>query len=108
MSDTPASTAAASPRRLSDPRLLIPLALFALYVIWGSTYLGIRYALESYPPFLLAGVRFLGGDSCCSLASCAGAGCSAHGKRCNGAMPRSPGFCCWVSATDWCASPNNK
>ena len=59
MSDTPASTSAALPRRLSDPRLLIPLALFALYLIWGSTYLGIRYALESYPPFLLAGVRFL-------------------------------------------------
>jgi drug/metabolite transporter (DMT)-like permease len=50
----------ATPRTLDEPRLLIPLALFALYVIWGSTYLGIRYALESYPPFLLAGVRFLG------------------------------------------------
>jgi len=54
------SAAPAAPRALDDPRLLIPLALFALYVIWGSTYLGIRYALESYPPFLLAGVRFLG------------------------------------------------
>jgi drug/metabolite transporter (DMT)-like permease len=50
----------AAPRALDEPRLLIPLALLALYVIWGSTYLGIRYALESYPPFLLAGVRFLG------------------------------------------------
>ena len=48
------------PRALDNPRLLIPLALLALYVIWGSTYLGIRFALESYPPFLLAGVRFLG------------------------------------------------
>ena len=54
------SAAPAAARALDDPRLLIPLALFALYVIWGSTYLGIRYALESYPPFLLAGVRFLG------------------------------------------------
>lgn len=59
MSDSSAPAAAAAPRALSDPRVLIPLALFALYVIWGSTYLGIRYALESYPPFLLAGVRFL-------------------------------------------------
>ena len=50
----------ATSRALDDPRLLIPLALLALYVIWGSTYLGIRFALESYPPFLLAGVRFLG------------------------------------------------
>jgi len=32
--------------------------MFALYIIWGSTYLGIRIALESYPPFLLAGIRF--------------------------------------------------
>jgi drug/metabolite transporter (DMT)-like permease len=54
------SAAPPTSRALDDPRLLIPLALFALYVIWGSTYLGIRYALESYPPFLLAGVRFLG------------------------------------------------
>ncbi|MEG3190858.1 drug/metabolite exporter YedA [Lysobacter sp. D1-1-M9] len=43
-----------------EPRVLIPLALLTLYLVWGSTYLGIRFALESYPPFLLAGVRFLG------------------------------------------------
>ncbi|MGN2245492.1 drug/metabolite exporter YedA [Frateuria sp. GZRR35] len=53
-------TSAAPARTLEEPRLLIPLGLLALYVVWGSTYLGIRYALESYPPFLLAGVRFLG------------------------------------------------
>jgi len=50
----------AAPRGHADERALIPLALFALYVIWGSTYLAIRFALASYPPFLLAGVRFLG------------------------------------------------
>ena len=60
MSDIPASVAVETPRSLTDPRFLIPLGLLALYVIWGSTYLGIRFALESYPPFLLAGVRFLG------------------------------------------------
>jgi drug/metabolite transporter (DMT)-like permease len=59
MSDISASAAADLPRPLTDPRLLIPLSLLALYVVWGSTYLGIRYALESYPPFLLAGIRFL-------------------------------------------------
>ena len=53
-------TAAAVPMPVTDTRVLVPLALFALYVIWGSTYLGIHYALESYPPFLLAGLRFLG------------------------------------------------
>lgn len=60
MSDFPTLAVAETPRGLTDHRVLIPLALFALYVIWGSTYLGIRFALESYPPFLLAGVRFLG------------------------------------------------
>ena len=59
MNDTTAAVAGTPARVLDDPRLLIPLALFALYMIWGSTYLGIRFALESYPPFLLAGVRLL-------------------------------------------------
>ncbi|WP_430387665.1 drug/metabolite exporter YedA [Dyella sp. 20L07] len=54
------SAAAAAPAVVTDTRVMVPLALFALYIIWGSTYLGIRYALESYPPFLLAGIRFLG------------------------------------------------
>lgn len=36
----------------------VPLGMLALYIVWGSTYLGIRVALESYPPFLLAGFRF--------------------------------------------------
>ena len=50
---------AAAPARALDPKLLIPLSLATLYLVWGSTYLAIRWALESYPPFLLAGVRFL-------------------------------------------------
>ncbi len=37
---------------------LVP-ALAAVYFIWGSTYLGIRIAIETLPPFLMAGVRFL-------------------------------------------------
>ena len=37
----------------------IALALAAVYVIWGSTYLAIRFALEGgFPPFLLGGIRF--------------------------------------------------
>lgn len=35
------------------------LALFALYFIWGSTYLAIRFALAGFPPLLMAGIRFL-------------------------------------------------
>ena len=34
-------------------------ALLAVYVVWGSTYLAIRIALEGFPPFLMAGVRFI-------------------------------------------------
>ncbi len=37
----------------------IALALLALYVIWGSTYLGIRIAIESIPPLLMMGIRFM-------------------------------------------------
>lgn len=43
----------------SATRLLVPLALLVLYLIWGSTYLAIRIALTSYPPFLMASARFL-------------------------------------------------
>lgn len=35
------------------------IALLSVYFIWGSTYLAIRIALEGFPPFLMAGVRFL-------------------------------------------------
>jgi drug/metabolite transporter (DMT)-like permease len=38
---------------------LIVAALIAVYFIWGSTYLGIRFGMEGFPPFLLNGVRFL-------------------------------------------------
>jgi drug/metabolite transporter (DMT)-like permease len=52
-----------SPRPASQgvhvPPLLIWLALGAVYVIWGSTYLGIRYAIRTIPPFLMASTRFL-------------------------------------------------
>lgn len=35
------------------------LALGTVYVIWGSTYLAIRIVVETLPPFLSAGVRFI-------------------------------------------------
>jgi drug/metabolite transporter (DMT)-like permease len=40
-------------------RLLIILSLLSLYFIWGGTYLGMRIALQGFPPFILAGVRQL-------------------------------------------------
>jgi drug/metabolite transporter (DMT)-like permease len=39
-------------------RLLIVLAFAAVYVLWGSTYLAIRLAIETLPPFLMTGTRF--------------------------------------------------
>lgn len=45
----------------ASPRQPLPwlqlLAFGAVYLIWGSTYLGIRIAVESIPPLLLAGLR---------------------------------------------------
>jgi drug/metabolite transporter (DMT)-like permease len=35
------------------------LAFAVVYLVWGSTYLAIRYAVESIPPLLMAGTRFL-------------------------------------------------
>lgn len=40
-------------------RAAVLLAFAAIYLIWGSTYLGIRVAVESMPPFLMASTRFL-------------------------------------------------
>ncbi|MGI8436209.1 MAG: EamA family transporter [Chthoniobacterales bacterium] len=40
-------------------RLAIVTAFAALYIIWGSTYLGILLAIQSIPPLLMAGTRFL-------------------------------------------------
>lgn len=46
-------------RALSPLQWRIVLAMAAVYLIWGSTYLGIRFALETLPPFGFAGVRFV-------------------------------------------------
>jgi len=35
------------------------IALVAVYLVWGSTYLAIRFAIETIPPFISAGLRFL-------------------------------------------------
>ena len=40
-------------------RVKLLAAFAAIYIIWGSTYLAIKYAVESVPPFLMTGVRFL-------------------------------------------------
>ena len=47
-----------TPTEAVPPRWKVVLAFAAVYVIWGSTYLAIRFAIETMPPFLMAGVRF--------------------------------------------------
>ncbi|MBI4689716.1 MAG: drug/metabolite exporter YedA [Nitrospirae bacterium] len=42
-----------------DGKAGIIVALIAVYISWGSTYLAIRIALEDLPPFLMMGIRFL-------------------------------------------------
>ena len=48
------------PRLSNVPlRWRIVVAFAAIYLIWGSTYLAIRFAIESIPPYLMGGARFL-------------------------------------------------
>jgi drug/metabolite transporter (DMT)-like permease len=55
------STATANPPivapRVRPSALWIALAFFAIYVVWGTTYLAIRYAVETIPPLVTAGLR---------------------------------------------------
>ena len=51
--------AASSPLQPAPSKLAVVAAFAAVYVIWGSTYLAIRIAVTSVPPFLSAGARFL-------------------------------------------------
>ena len=58
------STAAprAASQHAAPGALAVAFALASVYILWGSTYLAIRFALVSYPPFLLgAGRMFLAG-----------------------------------------------
>lgn len=41
------------------PRGLVIAAFVTVYLVWGSTYLGIRFAVETFPPFLMGAGRFL-------------------------------------------------
>src|SRR6185295_5012573 len=43
----------------SDNLLLTVLAFACIYFIWGSTYLAIRYAVETIPPLFVAGLRHM-------------------------------------------------
>jgi drug/metabolite transporter (DMT)-like permease len=53
------SSTANSTRIKHAPRALVVGALLAVYFIWGSTYLALRFGLEGFPPLMLNGFRFL-------------------------------------------------
>ncbi len=64
MSDTsqaivPALEKVPSLERQRARRLHVILAFLSIYIIWGSTYLAIRYAVETIPPLYTAGIRHL-------------------------------------------------
>jgi len=44
---------------LREPRARILAAFIAVYIVWGSTYLAIRYAVQTIPPFVMVGTRFI-------------------------------------------------
>ena len=46
------------PGWLFNQKLLVAMALLSLYFIWGSTYLAMRFAIDSFPPFMMAAMRF--------------------------------------------------
>jgi drug/metabolite transporter (DMT)-like permease len=54
---TDAASTGRGPREQSRARLLAAFA--AVYLVWGSTYLFIRFAVETLPPFVMAGARFV-------------------------------------------------
>jgi drug/metabolite transporter (DMT)-like permease len=49
----------AAPARPKLNRVAVILAFLSIYLIWGSTYLAIRYAVETIPPLYTAGFRHL-------------------------------------------------
>src|SRR5271167_231302 len=56
MTTNPAST---RNHHAGPSRLALLSAFFAIYVVWGSTYLAIRYAVETIPPLIVAGLRHI-------------------------------------------------
>lgn len=56
---TPVPTPDVGAPRAVPPKWLVLSAFAAVYLLWGSTYLGIHIAVQTMPPLLMAGSRFL-------------------------------------------------
>jgi hypothetical protein len=93
---TPATGAAvARPAPRAATRAQLAVAFAIVYVVWGSTYLAMRVALDGFPPLLLGGVRFL------VAGGLLGAWVLARER------PRAPGrrAWAWAALTGSCSSP---
>jgi drug/metabolite transporter (DMT)-like permease len=53
------NTPAVAPGSVAPRRVLLLVAFAAVYLVWGSTYLAVKYAIATLPPLLMAGGRFL-------------------------------------------------
>jgi len=62
-----------NPLATKPSRLLLLAAFAAVYLLWGSTYLAIKYAIVTMPPLLMAGARFVVAGSILALAGRASA-----------------------------------
>src|SRR5689334_15563835 len=57
-STAPEAATATTPTATAAPPSLVWLCLGIVYVVWGSTYLAIRVAVETMPPLLMGAARF--------------------------------------------------
>ncbi len=55
---TPSLAAPTDSDQKRPSRTILVAAFAALYIFWGSTYLGSKFAMEAFPPYLLGGIRF--------------------------------------------------
>lgn len=76
-------------------RQLLPLigALFALYIIWGSTYFAIAIGVASWPPLMMASIRFLSAGAVLLAYLLATGHKLPRSNRYS--MPPRSAFCCW-------------
>ena len=83
-------------------RARIVAAFAAVYVLWGSTYLGIRFAIETLPPFLTNGLRFMAaGAVLCAWARARGAPRPSAREWGGGAVTGFLLFLCGTGAVIW-------
>lgn len=58
-SDLAQSLSQTARSRAATPAVRVWLGLLTVYLLWGSTYLGIKYSIATIPPFLMGALRFL-------------------------------------------------